>query len=162
MNYLAILVFALCFILYGFVIAKKINYIRVVDQTLIVIIVIAIGNYFYYKNIPLQWQLVFIICLVAMRFAWIKFYGDRGGIYVYNASKIEKDIKKIIKKHSNSVELNVKYRNQINYVLKEGNKEALNNFLKELNDYISKHGKSSWNEYIVVIMFIILFIVMFI
>ncbi len=162
MNYLAIILFVICFTLYGFVIAKKINYIRVVDQTLIAISVIGIGNYFYFKNVPIQWQLVFILCLVIMRFAWIKYYGDRGGIYIYNATKIEKDIKKIIKKHSDNIELNMKYRNQINYVIKKGKKEALGNFLKELNDYISKHGKPSWNEYTVVIMFIVLFVVMFI
>ncbi len=160
MNYLAIILFALCFTLYGFVISKKINYIRVVDQTLLLIGVIGVGNYFYYKKMPIQWQLLFLAVLIIMRFAWIRFYGDRGGIYIYNASKIYDGVNSLIKKHANHLELTMKYKNQINYKI-TGDKKALTIFLKELNEYIRKHGSPSKNEYTVIILFIILFIVMF-
>ncbi len=160
MNYLAITLFAICFILYGFVIMKKINYIRVVDQTLILIGLIGVGNYFYYKKMPIQWQILFLVSLVVMRFAWIWFYGDRGGIYLYNASKIYDGVDKLIKKHAKNIELTMKYKNQVNYKI-TGDKKALNDFLKDLNAYISKNGKPSKNEYTVVVLFVILFVVMF-
>ncbi len=160
MNYFAITVFALCFILYGFVIFKKINYIRVLDQTLMLIAVIAVGNYFYFKKMPFIWQFVFVVTLVIMRFLWVRFYGDRGGIYIYNASTVKKGIDKLIKKHSKEIVLTKKYKNQINYELKDNNKEALNRFLKELNEYIALNGKVSFSEYVVVLLFIILFITM--
>ncbi len=160
MNYLALTLFILCFILYGFIIARKINYIRVVDQNLIVISLIGIGNYFYYKKIPLIWQLVFLFSLVAMRFLWITFYGDRGSIYLYNASKLNKGVNSLIKKHAKHIELSMKYKNQISYQITT-DKKALKVFLNDLNEYIANNGKSSLNEYTVIILFVILFIAMF-
>ncbi len=160
MNYLAILLFTICFALYGLVIARKINYVRVVDQTLILIGVIGVGNYFYYKQMPLEWQLVFLVSLIIMRFAWIRFYGDKGSIYIFNSSKIYDGIHKLIKKHSKSISLTMKYKNQINYTI-TGDKEALKVFLKELNDYIAKNGRSGFSEYLVISLFLVLFVMMF-